>query len=232
MIDIVSSMQNKITFVLSRIALHLLLMEAESAVIPPTKQLKPDILNEVRHDFNFIINFKALQDAHEQEFEVDAEGNVVGEDKNQEACPDKPLGGNRRIRAQFGRKRTHNEQIIVAPCGVIIARATFYGAEAIHSVAEFIKRTYYADYRPDHIFFDNNCCLKLSVKDDPFFKNIGLTVDVFHFKCKHSTKDLFCQQNCNPAAYPELMRNDGGWYFNSSIAEQTNVWIAGYNAIC
>ena len=36
--------------------------------------------------------------------------------------------------AQFGRKRTHNEQIFVAPCGIIIARETFYHAEAIYSV--------------------------------------------------------------------------------------------------
>lgn len=38
------------------------------------------------------------------------------------------------LRAQFGRKRTHNEQIFVAPCGIIIARETFYHAEAIYSV--------------------------------------------------------------------------------------------------
>ena len=38
------------------------------------------------------------------------------------------------IRAQFGRKRTHNEQIIVAPCGMIIAREIFYGAEGVGSV--------------------------------------------------------------------------------------------------
>lgn len=39
-----------------------------------------------------------------------------------------------RIRAQLGRRRTHNEQIIVAPCGMIIARETFYGAEGVGSV--------------------------------------------------------------------------------------------------
>lgn len=39
-----------------------------------------------------------------------------------------------KLRVQFGRKRTHNEQIIVAPCGMIIARETFYGAEAVTSV--------------------------------------------------------------------------------------------------
>jgi hypothetical protein len=39
-----------------------------------------------------------------------------------------------RFRAQFGRRRTHNEQIIVTPCGIIIARETFYGAEGVGSV--------------------------------------------------------------------------------------------------
>ena len=39
-----------------------------------------------------------------------------------------------KICAQFGRQRTHNEQVIVAPCGMIIARETFYGAEAVSTV--------------------------------------------------------------------------------------------------
>lgn len=73
--------------------------------------------------------------AEEQDFVVDKNGNVVPEeDSAVNTCPDKPATGNRRLRAQFGRKRTHNEQIIVAPCGVIIARSTFYGAEAVKSI--------------------------------------------------------------------------------------------------
>jgi hypothetical protein len=48
-----------------------------------------------------------------------------------------------------------------------------------------VKRTFHGDIKPDHIFFDNNCTLAKMVKDDPFFANIGLTVDVFHFKAKH-----------------------------------------------
>jgi hypothetical protein len=43
-------------------------------------------------------------------------------------------GKKEQIRAQLGRRRTHNEQIIVAPCGIIIARETFYGAEGVGSV--------------------------------------------------------------------------------------------------
>ena len=96
-----------------------------------------------------------------------------------------------------------------------------------------IKHMFSRDIKPDHIFFDNNCTLAKMVKDDPFFKNIGLTVDMFHFKSKHSETDTFCQEHCNPAAYPELISEDNsGWYFNSSIAEQTNVWLGGYYAIC
>jgi hypothetical protein len=98
-----------------------------------------------------------------------------------------------------------------------------------------IKRTFHEDIKPDHIFFDNNCTLASMVQDnkDPFFDDIGLTVDVFHFKSKHAKTDIFCQENCNPVAYPELISNDNkGWYFNSSIAEQTNVWLGGYHAIC
>lgn len=88
---------------------------------------------------------------------------------------------------------------------------------------------------PNHIFFDNNCSLGKLVKNNPIFKNVGLTVDVFHFSCKHSVSDTFCQQNCNPLLYPELTKPEeegGGWYFNSSIAEQTNVWLGGYHSIC
>jgi hypothetical protein len=58
-------------------------------------------------------------DAETEEFDVD----------------DPPESGQKqRIQAQFGRKRTHNEQIIVAPCGIIITWETFYGAEGVGSV--------------------------------------------------------------------------------------------------
>ncbi|KAF8157692.1 hypothetical protein BJ912DRAFT_1026825 [Pholiota molesta] len=142
------------------------------------------------------------------------------------------LRGESRIQLQE-KKRTHNEQILVAPCGMILARETFYGAEAISTCAEFIKRTFRIDsQKPNHIFFDNNCMLAKHTRGDPFFEGIGLTVDVFHFNCKHSVKDTFCQSNCNPAIYPELLgTNNKGWYFNSSIAEQTNVWLGGFHSI-
>ena len=97
-----------------------------------------------------------------------------------------------------------------------------------------IKRTFRIHgHMPNHIFYDNNCTLAKHVQHDPAFKNVGLSVDVFHFKCKHSQNDLFCQRNCNPASFPELLGEGGmGWFFNSSIAEQTNVWFGGYHSIC
>jgi CxC6 like cysteine cluster associated with KDZ transposases len=52
----------------------------------------------------------------------------------QAPCPSKPDTGNRKIKAQFGRRRTHNEQVIVRPCGIICSRATFFGAEAVSNV--------------------------------------------------------------------------------------------------
>lgn len=38
------------------------------------------------------------------------------------------------LKARFGRKRTHNEQLIMRPCGVINSRATLQGSEAISAV--------------------------------------------------------------------------------------------------
>lgn len=49
-------------------------------------------------------------------------------------CDGKPDGGNWKLKAYFARRCTHNEQLIMRPCGVILSRATFYGAEAISSV--------------------------------------------------------------------------------------------------
>jgi len=97
-----------------------------------------------------------------------------------------------------------------------------------------IKRTFrMPGTMPDHIFFDNNCQVAKHVRDDPAFKHVGLSVDVFHFKSKHAITDTFCQAYCNPAAFPELQgEGNKQWYFNSSIAEQTNSWLGGYHSIC
>ena len=49
-------------------------------------------------------------------------------------CDGKSEKGNKTVRARFGRRRTHNEELCVASCGVILGWATFYGSEAPNGV--------------------------------------------------------------------------------------------------
>ncbi|KAF8234257.1 hypothetical protein L208DRAFT_1550813 [Tricholoma matsutake] len=93
----------------------------------------------------------------------------------------------KKLQAQFGWRRTHNEELIVAPCGIVLAWQTFYGAEGVSSVGNFMKNVFCTRPKPKHIFFDNNCTLKRTFQNDEFFADIGLTVAVFHWSCKHST---------------------------------------------
>ncbi|KAF8512123.1 hypothetical protein JB92DRAFT_3173596 [Gautieria morchelliformis] len=149
------------------------------------------------------------------------------------ACESKPLQGNRRIHAQFGRRRTHNEQLLIRPCGVIISRGPFFGSEAISAVREFVLATFPTrESMPEVFFYDSNCNLLKHIRHTQcrHFDDTAVVVNVFHFKSKHKESNGFCQENCNPALYLELYE-DGEWIFNSSIAEQTNVWFGGFLAI-
>ncbi|KAJ7670033.1 hypothetical protein DFH06DRAFT_1083660 [Mycena polygramma] len=146
-------------------------------------------------------------------------------------CDGKPEGGNRRLRAYFGSRRTHNEQLIMRCCGVILSRATLFGSEAVSAVNEFAKATFPSpESTPEFFVFDNNCKLDSHQRaaGDCHFENTGKPVDVFHFTCKHKLTDHHCQLYCNPAAFPELIDENGNWRFNTSICEQTNVWFGGY----
>jgi hypothetical protein len=92
-------------------------------------------------------------------------------------------------------------------------------------------------FKPEHFIYDTNCDAKQQVMAHLdvwwWFRNVGMTVDVFHFLHKHKATHTFCQEHNNPADYPELMGPDGNtWFFNTSIAEQTNVWLGGYQSIC
>ena len=83
---------------------------------------------------------------------------------------------------------------------------------------------------PSFIFFDNNCSLLkhlLSIGEHRLLE-IGLPVDVFHALRKHKDSDGFCQLNCNPAGYPELYNELNQWLFNSSAAEQANIWFGKF----
>lgn len=96
-------------------------------------------------------------------------------------------------------------------------------------VQEWIKEVYQKpEYAPGVLYYDTNCLFHEHVQDDPFFKNILLPVDVFHFKNKHKETHAHCQEFCNPAMFPELTDGKGGWVFNSSAAEQINSWFGRF----
>ncbi|KAJ7168381.1 hypothetical protein C8R43DRAFT_877227 [Mycena crocata] len=157
--------------------------------------------------------------------EVVIEGDIAAD------CDGKSETGNRTLRAYFGARRTHNEQLIMRSCGVILSRATFFGSEAISSVNTFAKATFPTpESTPEFFVFDNNCKLDAHQRaiGDRHFENTGKPVDVFHFTCKHKLTDHHCQLYCNPAAFPEMILKDGRWRFNTSICEQTNVWFGGF----
>ncbi|KAF8827032.1 hypothetical protein HHX47_DHR5000564 [Lentinula edodes] len=161
------------------------------------------------------------------EFELDV-------DSDEQDLMHKSDKGNRPSKAFFARRRTHNAQLVVCACGIISARATMFGAEAISGVKDFLKFVYpNRNDLPDVIFYDNNCHLQshLQAQQDLFFQGTMLPVDVFHFKSKHKESDEFCQKHCNPLQWTELVGDNGKWVFNSSAAEQGNVWIGGYQAI-
>jgi hypothetical protein len=60
--------------------------------------------------------------------------------------------------------------------------------------------------KPEHLIYDSNCDAKQQVmaSQDPYFQDMGMCVDVWHFLNKHKVTHHFCQENCNPAMYPEL----------------------------
>lgn len=59
----------------------------------------------------------------DDELDADEEG---GASTNAQSSP--------KIRARFGRRWTHNEQLCVATCGVVLGRMTMYGSEAISGI--------------------------------------------------------------------------------------------------
>ncbi|KAF4609858.1 hypothetical protein D9613_010386 [Agrocybe pediades] len=148
-------------------------------------------------------------------------------------CSGKPETGNRQLKTSFSQRRTHNEQFIMRPCGVILSRATLFGSESVSAVYEFAKATFPTlDSTPELFIYDNSCNLDAHIKAQghQHFCNTGFLVDVFHFRSKHRETDRHCQENCNPAMYPEIFESDK-WKINTSICEQTNRWLSGYQAI-
>lgn len=171
-------------------------------------------------------------------------------------CEEKSPEGNRQLKVLLGRRHTHNEELCVASCGVVLGRATFFGSEAVNGVLvsdhiifvhilqfhwvysqQFWRRLFPTKRSQPQVFWhDQNCRLRAMLKNmdqelRDLFEDCALPVDVFHFKCKHKESDIECSIHCNPYNWPELRTSDGKWRFNSSTAEQINAWFCKFHAI-
>jgi hypothetical protein len=166
-------------------------------------------------------------------------------------CSGKPATGNQQARAHFGQQHTHNEELCVTSCGIVIGRATFYGSEAPNGVVvrrfrhclillflmrpqEFWLRLFPTlASMPQILWHDNNCQIYGMLQNEPDevrqrFAGSILPVDVWHFNCKHKESDTVCNEHCNPAFFEDVTLQDGQWRFNSSAAEQTNAWFGRF----
>ncbi|KAG2751907.1 hypothetical protein P692DRAFT_20871831 [Suillus brevipes Sb2] len=141
-----------------------------------------------------------------------------------------------KLKAIFRRQRTNNKQLVVRPCGIISGRGTMYHHEAVSNVLIMVEKMFSLPHarKPQHMIYDSNCNVLREVESCKitFFEGMGMCVDAFHHKTKHKASDVFCRERCDMRAYPELVDEDGKYYFNSSIAEQTNVWFGGFHNIC
>ncbi|KAF7293790.1 hypothetical protein HMN09_01174700 [Mycena chlorophos] len=195
-----------------------------------------DVLDELAEDVEWykINNRGELRIRHDKNpgsvGPVDPGTETTDGDANTEPCEaSKSPTGNRKFKALFGRCRTHNEQLLIWPCGVIFARATFFNAEAVSNVLRFVKTAFSVPnaVKPEHLVYDTNCDAKQQVDGNTYwswFDDVGMSVDVFHFLNKHDVGHTFCQENCTPYIFPEMMNDDmTGWYFNTSVAKRLSM---------
>ncbi|KAF8585415.1 hypothetical protein K439DRAFT_1646619 [Ramaria rubella] len=139
------------------------------------------------------------------------EGDATGaSDVSVTASDEKAPQGNRCMQVQFCQRHTHNEQLIIRPCGVIVSRAILFSLEAVSAVRDFVLPTFPTpESMPECFFYDTNCRLLKHCQNIGCarFNETVVVVDVFHFERKHKQSDGFCQENCNPALFPELYAN-------------------------
>jgi hypothetical protein len=87
---------------------------------------------------------------------------------------------------------------------------------------------------PKIAIYDLECKVyeHLKASENDLYKSVGFPVNVFYWTCKHKKTSDACTINCNPTNFKELLREDQKtWFFDSSIAEKTNVLLGGYHSI-
>ncbi|KAG1882693.1 hypothetical protein F4604DRAFT_1576878, partial [Suillus subluteus] len=141
-----------------------------------------------------------------------------------------------KLKATFCRQCTNNKQLVVRPCGVICGCGTMYHHEAVSNMLIMIEKMFTLPRacKPQHMIYDSNCNALHEVEscNITFFEGMGMCVDAFHHKTKHKASDMLCRKCCDMKAYPEFLDDNGRYYFNSSIPEQTNIWFGGFHDIC
>ncbi|KAF7311236.1 hypothetical protein MKEN_01025200 [Mycena kentingensis (nom. inval.)] len=145
-------------------------------------------------------------------------------DGSKTSIPDPPCeatksSAGKKFKAKFNTSRSHTEFFVSYASRWSLRR---------HS-------PYLAPVKPEHFVYDSNCDASQQVQAHPeqwvWFQDVGMSVDVFHFLTKHSETHFHCQEFCNPKSFPELVNEDGTWFFNSSVAEQNNSWLGGFQSI-
>lgn len=136
-IECVRTQKGQARFVLKERLLHQRVSHPEDAVAKDVGVNELEDLDDVEEEFTVL----APQVGNEQRLvpdQLDSDGCILLAPESDDHGVKPP----RKVRAQFGRRRSHNEQIFVAPCGEIIARETFFGAEAVSSVIVSALLTY------------------------------------------------------------------------------------------
>ncbi|KAF7307938.1 hypothetical protein MKEN_01154700 [Mycena kentingensis (nom. inval.)] len=186
-----------------------------------------------------------VNEQNEVEARVDHEqhpGSIGVDDEKEPAvnpCPSTKDPNGKKLKAKFGLSKTHTEFAVSFACGVFSGRLAMHTSEATSTALTATQKIFSVPgaVKPEHFVYDTACdalqqvMAKGNEERWKWFRDIRFSVDVFHFRNKHAVTHEFCQRYCNPSRYPELMRGDK-WYFNTSVAEQNNVWLGGYHSMC
>lgn len=84
---------------------------------------------KISHPTNSLANMVPQEDSMESDHDDATVNHYVTQYSS-----DKPAINIWKVCVRWARRQTHNEQLIVRPCGVIVARQTMFGAEGITAV--------------------------------------------------------------------------------------------------
>ncbi|KAJ3320902.1 hypothetical protein HDU76_000196 [Blyttiomyces sp. JEL0837] len=120
----------------------------------------------------------------------------------------------------------------VLSCGCIQYVEKFFTYESNQEVIRFTQKVvkHLESKHPSHrtiLYYDRACKLYRSMTSDvesaSLLANLALLVDFFHFR---GHNDEYCRNHCNPHTAEKQFQQAGLNKFNTSAAEQANVWFS------